>query len=199
MQLTLFPEPSTRRRTLLFLLHLVIATRSMRDRENLRLQPYKLLILAVIVLLLLVDLMLFFGADEVLPLLADSVPLLIAVIGIIMSYRQPSKESHLVTTIVLVLAGVVGSAILTAVRTRNENAHKVEVKELQHKIDSVGDINGKILAAVVNPPKAPELKTDEATRRQRVIQLLRNDYVLHHQRVSAGLLAGTEPERVRRS
>jgi hypothetical protein len=68
-----------------------------------------------------------FGTDIALPFLADFVPMLIAIAGIIMSYRQPKEKTHGLTTVVLIFVGLVGTGVLSAARTRNDTTHKKEI------------------------------------------------------------------------
>ena len=153
MQLRLFPEPSLFRRTYLIALRIAIVLRSQRARWNTRLRPYILLLVTPVVFLALLNCFLIFGAGAVLPLLSDLVPILIAIIGIILSYRQPKKESHAVVTLILAVAGLTGSGILSWTRMLNERTHKDEVMALERRIESVGKTNGEILRAVLAPPK----------------------------------------------
>jgi uncharacterized membrane protein len=62
-----------------------------------------------------------------LSLAADFVPMAIAMVGIIMSYRTPKKEHHLRTTLILIACGSVGTGIMSLVRIRSEAGHKMEM------------------------------------------------------------------------
>lgn len=143
------------------------------------------------------------GFDLFLPLLADLVPLLIAVVGIVMSYRQPRKETHLMATVVLICAGLAGTAIISWNRIRTEHAHKMETKDLNDKLDrqgrkieSVGDQNAAILKQALSTPgsspQAGSADNPQLLKRKNVLALLRNEYILSHENISPGLLAGTE-------
>ena len=46
--------------------------------------------------------------------------ILLAIVGIVLSYIPPGKESHLATTVVLIIAGLLGSAVLSLNRIRGE-------------------------------------------------------------------------------
>src|SRR5271165_5870003 len=63
---------------------------------------------------------LIWGLDATLPVMADTVPLLIAVIGLVMSYEQPKQGSHFLATITIFIAGSIGVLILAESRIRNE-------------------------------------------------------------------------------
>ena len=87
--------------------------------------------------------------DTVLPILSDFVPIAMALVGIIMSYKQPKRESHLWTTVILLSACFIGTGILSWTRIRNEAAHKKEVETLSNKVDAVGTQNSSILGQIV--------------------------------------------------
>ncbi len=70
--------------------------------------------------------------DKILSVLQDLIPMAVAIIGIIMSYKQPGSKSHKLTTIVLIVAGLAGSGILTWARMRADSAHGTEVAK-QHQ------------------------------------------------------------------
>lgn len=77
-----------------------------------------------------------------LALVSDFIPMAIAVAGIIMSYKQPPKESHLKTTLILLGVGFVGTGVLSWTRTHNEDVHaqevasqKTAIQNLQQKLD----------------------------------------------------------------
>src|SRR5208282_2695605 len=93
-----------------------------------------------------------------LSLMADFVPMAIATVGIIMSYRTPKKEHHLRTTLILVFCGLFGTGVLSLARLRNEAAHKSEMDQLNEKIASVGEQNGHILTSLL-APKQPTVQS----------------------------------------
>lgn len=134
----------------------------------------------------------------VLSLMADFVPMAIATVGIIMSYRPPKREQHLRTTLILVVCGFVGTGILSLARIRGEAAHKLEVDGLNEKLQFVGNQNTQILNGLTAskgttppvPAQTPPLT--EAGRRRNVLALLRNEYILSHNKLSPALLSGAE-------
>jgi hypothetical protein len=134
-----------------------------------------------------------------LSLMADFVPMAIAVVGIVMSYRTPKKEHHLRTTLILFACGFVGTGIMSLARIRGEAAHKAEIDGLNAKLQSVADQNGKILKGITEPKSAPPPmvthtpQPTEAGRRNNVLVLLHNEYILSHDKVSPGLIASIEP------
>jgi hypothetical protein len=100
---------------------------------------YKVLsILILLLVILAIVLWRHFGTVASLPVLADLMPILLAVAGIIMSFVQPKKESHIVTTLVLIVLGLVGTAVMTTARRRGESDHRAEIKGLNEKLDAVG-------------------------------------------------------------
>jgi hypothetical protein len=68
---------------------------------------------------------------------SDFIPMAIAVAGIIMSYKQPQKESHLKTTLVLLAVGFFGTAILSWTRIHNETVHAGEVDAQRQAITTL--------------------------------------------------------------
>src|ERR1035441_1048908 len=82
-----------------------------------------------------------FGTDASLPVLADMTPILLAIVGIIMSYIPPKKETHIVTSFVLIIVGLAGSAVLTVARLKTEAAHRNEMGGLYRKIDARSEKN----------------------------------------------------------
>jgi hypothetical protein len=137
----------------------------------------------------------FLGLDATLSWAADSVPMAIALVGIIMSYKQIDKDSHFTATVVLVIVGFVGTSILHWSRTREQAAHKIEVAGLLTKLEIVGTQNTQILFALNNAkpsatPQSPQAV--ELERRENVRKALSGEYILSHDNVSPGLLAGTE-------
>ncbi len=82
-----------------------------------------------------------FGAAVSLPVLADMMPILLAIAGIIVSYVPPKRETHIVATMLLIVFGLFGTAVMTIARLRNEGDHREEVKGLNGKLDAVGTQN----------------------------------------------------------
>lgn len=68
---------------------------------------------------------------------ADFIPLAIAVAGIIMSYKQPQKESHFKTTLILLAVGFIGTGILSWTRIHNETLHSAEVDGQRQQITNL--------------------------------------------------------------
>jgi hypothetical protein len=153
------------------------------------------LIGASVIVLVLVGAVVRHWTDTTLPLLADAVPMLIAIVGVVMSYKQPKRENHLVTTIVLIMFGLAGTGIMSWTRVRSEKAHKMEMGNLQGKVEIVQNQNTDILEKFVGlGHAASKSATDkEAERRESILQLLRNEYILSHDNISAGILEGIEP------
>src|ERR1019366_7397295 len=85
-----------------------------------------------------------------LSVMADFVPMAIATAGIIMSYKAPKKENHLLATLVLIACGFAGTGILTLARIRSEEAHKVEVGDVNKRLQLVADQNQQILTGVTS-------------------------------------------------
>ncbi len=126
-----------------------------------------------------------FGSDLALPVLADATPILLAIVGVVMSYIQPKKENHIATTAILIIAGVAGTVILSANRIRSEGSHKTEVAGLSAKISTVQAQNTKVLSFLLDAPKI-----SESDRRKGIEDSLRNEYILSHNPIDPEILAG---------
>ncbi|MBB5066393.1 hypothetical protein [Granulicella mallensis] len=132
-----------------------------------------------------------FGTDLSLPVLADSTPILLAIVGIIMSFIPPKKETaHIVACFVLIVIALVGTAVLTAVRLRGENSHKAEINTLGAKLDAVGSQNTKLSNFLIEERGTGRMT--EADRRRGIETTLRNEYILSHDPIDPEILAGTK-------
>jgi len=130
-----------------------------------------------------------FGADICLPVLADMTPILLAVAGVIMSYIQPKKESHVITTIVLIVAGLLGSAVLTINRIKSEATHRAEIATLNDKMDIVRNQNANLSNFLI---ASKNTGMSEADRKKAIETTLRNQYILSHDPIDPDILAGTK-------
>jgi len=131
-----------------------------------------------------------YGTGKSLPVLADITPILLAIVGIIMSYIQPRRESHFVTTVVLVLAGLGGSAVLSLNRIRDDASHLSEMSGLDNKIDAVQRQNTILENFLLSAKSAG--KISEVDRRRGIETVLRNDYILSHNPIDPQILAGNK-------
>jgi hypothetical protein len=129
-----------------------------------------------------------FGTDASLAILADATPILLAVVGVVMSYEQPKKDSHLATTVILFAAGLAGSIVLTLNRLHSETTHRIEVKTLGVKIDAVGTQNTKLSNFLIEARTTG--KMSELDRRKGIESTLRSEYILSHNPVDPQILAG---------
>ncbi len=166
--------------------------RALRWRILLRAIPtaYKIItVITVAILVLVVSLWAHFGTDESLPVLADSTPILLAIAGIIMSYIQPKKEAHLITSFILILVGLAGSAVLTAVRIKNEHAHTTEMTNLQGSVQEVGKQNDWLAKFLIS--KESTVMT-EADKQKGILMTLRSKYILSHNPIDPEILAGNK-------
>src|SRR5439155_22979784 len=66
--------------------------------------------------------------------LPDAVPMVVAIVGIIMSYKQPERRNHLRTTLVLVSTGILGTVVIAWAR------HRVEEKQNQAESQKVSQM-----------------------------------------------------------
>lgn len=129
------------------------------------------------------------GTDTALPILADATPILLAIVGVVMSYIQPKRESHRATTFILIVAGLLGSAVLSANRIRSEAEHHKEVKDLGRKMDVVRDQNTNLSNFLL---AAKNTGMSEADRKKGIETTLRNEYILSHDPIDPDILAGTK-------
>jgi len=131
-----------------------------------------------------------FGSDAALPVLADCTPILLAIVGVVMSYIQPKKENHRATTVILIVAGILGSAGLSANRIHSEGEHRKEVIALGGKIDNVRTQNENLANVLIAAKGNGGIS--ETDRRRGIETTLRNEYVLSHDPIDPDILAGTK-------
>jgi len=179
----IMPDMSTIRR--------FIPLRILRWKIQLRNMPLaKFWGIAIGATVLCVPLWRHFGTDIALPVLADATPILLAIVGVVMSYIQPRRESHRATTFILIVAGLLGSAVLSANRIRSEASHRNEVSNLGSKMDEVrhqNDVLSAFLLAARNTGKMSEVD-----RRKGIETVLRNEYILSHDPIDPEILAGNK-------
>jgi len=134
---------------------------------------------------------LILGFDQALSWGADLVPLGFAVISVIVSVKRLRDEHQsVVITFVLVL-GFLGTLVMHYSRVHDQEQHNGEVTQLRTKMDAVKDQNTQVLAAVVSKPPLSSQEA-EMQRRQNIEKALTGEYILSHDNISPGLLAGTE-------
>jgi len=105
-----------------------------------------------------------------------------------MSYIQPEKKNHLATTLILILAGLIGTGILSANRIRSEASHKKELDGLGSQIREVAKQNGALSDFLLRAKGSGVIS--EADRRRGILTTLRNEYILSHQVIDPEILAG---------
>lgn len=122
------------------------------------------------------------GLDSTLSWASDSVPLAFAVVGIVLTLKRLREQHEGVIIAVLIIVGIAGTVVLHISRVRTDT-----------KIDTVSALQGNIWARINQ--QGPRLSPQEAElkRRQNVEELLKGEYILSHENISSGLLAGTEP------
>lgn len=125
-----------------------------------------------------------------LSILADFTPIAIAMVGIVMSYKTPRKENHLITTLILIFCGLLGTGIMSWSRIRGEAAHKAEIGELNKKLDKVGEQNTTLGNYLLNSKNTGKLS--EADRRKGIENVLRNEFILSHDPIDPQILAGNK-------
>ncbi len=122
---------------------------------------------------------------EVLSWGADSVPLWLTVLGIILSVKKPMKEEQQGALLVfLIMLGFAGTAALHLSRSHDQH-------HLDNRIDTaLGIINGiQSKLSVQGNSSKPQTGWE---RQKDILDSLRGEYILTHKDISSGLLAGTE-------
>jgi hypothetical protein len=122
---------------------------------------------------------------------AEFVPMAFVVVGIVLSVKKLREEHHFAAISLLVIVGVLGTIVLHLSRTHTEAVHAKEIGELRTRMDTVRDQNGQLLQAFLAKPVLSSQQA-EMERRQNIQKVLRGEYILSHENVSPGLLAGTE-------
>ena len=131
-----------------------------------------------------------FGTEKCLPVLADLTPILLAIVGVVMSYIQPSKDRHLITTCVLVVAGLAGTIVLSANRIKGEASHRLEISGLNQKLDSVGAQNTSLGNFLVGLNGSGRIT--ESERMHGIEASLRSEYILLSNPIDQDILAGSK-------
>ena len=131
-----------------------------------------------------------FGTDVALPVFADATPILLAIVGIVISYIQPKKENHRATTFILIFAGMLGTSILSINRTRSDRAHRAEMDTINKRVEAVGDQNTRLANFLLNAKDNG--KISEVDRRKGIETVLRNEYILSHNPIDPEILAGNK-------
>jgi uncharacterized membrane protein YhaH (DUF805 family) len=141
--------------------------------------------------LLVVVAYLIFGFDPVLSWSSDFVPLALTLAGIVLTLKKLRDQHHTAVIALLLVVGAFGTVVLHLSRTRTETAHANEISGLRDRMEAWQIQNGLLLNAfLVKPPQTSQVA--ELERRQNIEKVLRGEYILSHEHVSPGLLAGTE-------
>lgn len=129
-----------------------------------------------------------------LSLVADFIPLAVAIAGIVFSYWRPEGKG--LTTIILILVGFGGTAIVYTARIRSEATETARSDALQGKLNTIGIQNTMILNNLTKTQTAPTgaaVQPSEAQRRESILAILRSEYIRTHQTISEYILAGGPP------
>ncbi len=133
----------------------------------------------------------FANVESVISWGAEFVPMAFAVVGIVFSVKKLREEHHFAVIALLIIVGVFGTVVLHLSRTHAETKHSTELGELRNRMDTVRDQNGQLLTAFLSKPPLSSQEA-ELERRRNIEKLLRGEYILSHDNISPGLLAGTE-------
>jgi hypothetical protein len=132
----------------------------------------------------------FFGFDTSLSWAVDLVPFTFGVISVLVSIKKLRDEHHNVVIAFVLFLGLAGTVVIHYAKARADTQHHTEMEKLDRKLDSVGGQNSQLLNALLKPT----LTSGEAEieRKRNIQKALRSEYILSHDNVSPGLLAGTE-------
>jgi|ERR1043165_944063 hypothetical protein len=142
-------------------------------------------------------------SDKVLSFVFDSFPIVLAIIGIVISYHPPhSRAKKITATIILLFIGTAGCWALREFHLRIDETHSKEIAQLSTKLDATsakldaaGKTNDLILKGLTKRTGTPDVSTPsekEVVRRQKILAALRNEYVLSHDNVSTAVMSGVQ-------
>jgi hypothetical protein len=132
-----------------------------------------------------------FGFETTLSWASDLVPLAFAVVGIIVSVKKLREEHQSAVITLIVVVGIIGTAVLHLSRTRDQATHAREIGSLRERMDSWQTQNNQLLTSLLKPAPLSS-QAAELDRRTNIQKALRGEYILSHDNISPGLLAGTE-------
>ncbi|MFZ1008805.1 MAG: hypothetical protein WAN65_18345 [Candidatus Sulfotelmatobacter sp.] len=155
-------------------------------------RPYQLLGASVAIPILAFAIgYLLLGFESALSWASDLVPLSFAVISVFVSVKT-LRDKHQTAAIAFVLVlGFLGTLIMHSSRVHTEREHHSEMTQLGQKVEAVGAQNSQLLTAFLAKPPLTSQEV-EMERRENIQKALRGEYILSHDNVSPGLLAGTE-------
>lgn len=155
--------------------------------------PVYLLLVGTAVFLILVFALgcLFFGFDNSLSWGADFVPFTFGVISVLVTVKTLRDEHHNIVIAFVLFLGLAGTVVIHYSKARADRQNHEQIEKLGVKIDFVGGQNNQLLTAYLAKPAITSQEA-EMERRQAIEKALRSEYVLNHDNVSPGLLAGTE-------
>ena len=132
-----------------------------------------------------------FGFEIALLWAADLVPFTFAVISVVVSVKTLRDEHHNIVIAFVLLLGFAGTVVIHYTKARADAQYHAELDRLDGKVDFVSDQNNRLLTAYLAKP-AITAQEAEMQRRRGIEIALRSEYILHHENVPPGLLAGTE-------
>jgi hypothetical protein len=88
------------------------------------------------------------------------------------------------------LCATLGILLIAVLENKSDREHQKEVDTMDKKVELVQKQNNEILMKV-SPPEQ-DAGTKEVVRRQSILALLRNEYILTHKDVSTGMIDGSE-------
>jgi hypothetical protein len=133
----------------------------------------------------------FLSFDTALSWAADLVPFTFAVISVAVSVKTLRDEHHNIVILFVLFLGLAGTVVIHYTKARADKQHHDENAELNTKIGFVSNQNNQLLGAYLAKPAITSQEA-EMERMQGIEKALRSEYVLRHDNISPGLLAGTE-------
>lgn len=136
----------------------------------------------------------YLSTGELMLLMLDAAPYFLAALGIILSYRQPEIPDRKLVTGVIVGVAILFFLLARSARRSSEASHTKEISDLQKRLDAAAVTDQNILSGMIPQSKHTELDISESTemeRRQRILRLLTNEYILTHKDVSSAMVNGT--------
>jgi len=101
-----------------------------------------------------------------------------------------TKRKKALARFTFLISGVLAVLMIWFVEARTEDSHNNETQTLTSLLANVQTQVTTVLGRLTVAAPSPQAR--EVTRRQDILTLLRQEWILSHRNVSAGLLAGTE-------
>lgn len=125
-----------------------------------------------------------------LAIVADFVPAVISIVAVLISFIPSNRRTAAI--VLMVVVGIIGSVFVSWNRQINDDSHKKEndfhkqeIQVLNDKLDALLRQNTATLNETASEPQ-------QVAQRKKILSLLRNEYIISHPSVSAGILTGAQ-------